>query len=175
MSQAINNNVFNDDVLDNEILNLLVSYNFNVNDLGTFCYKEVIKLAVNCLLDCPKLAELNSNGKQQLYDLMLVSKSGFYNCVYGVVYSKILYDKMMEKFGNHDHFVKLAKEGIEINELSGVSSLHTEIKKAIPKNSFSIGVDNYKCMAYMLALYIYNSIERKTKLSNNVLLKSKSN
>lgn len=132
------NFIINEQFLDNEIMHLLVENEFSEEDIGTVCYKEVIKYAV-----CKLIEYFNYDDSTMLHGSLLSSMCLLDSDFYREVYEEII-DKKLFNIGS-------------------IEGLHALIKEALPKNSMSFNVKTYMMKANALA---YLMVGRVRKINN---------
>lgn len=132
--------IIDDQYLNNEIMTLLVTEGFFDDNIGTICYKEVIKNAVYKLIEYSKSENADMQHGSLLSSMCLLS-SEFYN----EVYNQIIIKKQFN--------------------ISGVEELHLLIKSALPKNSQSFNSETYMMKANALAYFIIGKIKKKNGIS----------
>lgn len=130
------NFVINEYELDDEIVALLENEGFSTGNIGTFCYKEVIKNAVYKLIEYS-----NSKDGEMLHGSLLSSM-----CLLDSEFYKEVYDKMITK---------------KIFNISNIEEVHSLIKSALPENNQGFTSITYMMKANALAYSIMGKIKKQ--------------
>lgn len=132
----MNNLVFDDLYLDEKIITYLNEKGLLKNDIGTICYKEVIKNAIYKLIE---YSNSKDDGKMHgsLISSMCLLDSEFYKEVYEYLISKKIFN------------------------IDSIEELHALIRKALPKNSRDFNSETYMMKANALAYSILGEIKKE--------------
>ena len=134
------NFIINEHELDNEIITLLENEGFSTSDVGTICYKEVIKNAIYKLIEYFK-SEEGSMLHGSLLSSMCLLDSEFYKEVYNKIVTKNMFN------------------------IGSVEELHLLIKEALPINNKGFTSRNYLMKANALSYSIIGKIKQQNGFS----------
>lgn len=136
----MSNFIINEQYLDNEIITLLVEKGFSIEDIGTICYKEVIKNAIYKLIEYSK-SEDGAMRHGSLLSSMCLLDSEFYKEVYNQIVTKNIFN------------------------IGSLEELHLLIKDCLPKNSRHFNSETYMMKANALAYSIMGKIKQQNRFS----------
>lgn len=147
-------NMLNEVLLDEEISNLLSGMGFNINEIGTLFYKEVIKVATRYLIDLSNEGR-SSEAIINLKGMVSNFKSNLFKCAYNAGCGILIYSDMIEK-ENNKYFNQSTIDFSNTDINTNVMDMHNEIIKTIPSNQKKVTKDNYWYMVSVFATYIFN-------------------